>query len=74
MRWAEFLLLLIPLALGLLWWFGPRHLSRRAVVGALLLLAGYGAFLLHMGVGRAVIGSYHPARLVDGKIVPGGAP
>lgn len=73
MRWAEILLFAVPVVAATLWWFGPRHLSRRAVTLIVLALAFYAWLLLYLGEARRVQGVYQPARLDGGKVVPGNA-
>jgi hypothetical protein len=70
MRWMEFVLWAVPIAAAGLWWFGPRHFSRRAVAGALLLLALYMSLLWHLAGQRRIDGHYRPAHIENGRIVP----
>ncbi len=71
MRWAEAVLLCVPAVMLAIWWFGPRHFSRRAIAAAFVALAAYAALLLYLAEGRAITGAYQPARLQNGQIIPG---
>jgi hypothetical protein len=71
MRYADIALALIPIALLIAWAAGVRGLSPRGIVIALTLLACIGASLVWMGHERGFTGRYQPARLDDGRVVPG---
>jgi len=71
MRWEEASLWAVPVIALAIWWFGPRHFSRRAVTIAALLLCAYAYLLYYVGQHRVVHGPYLPARVIGGHIVGG---
>jgi MFS superfamily sulfate permease-like transporter len=77
LRWAEVLLFLAPFVVFLLWWRislggGP---SRIALAATLVGLVVFGAVLAWFGIDRSMgrHSTYVPARVEDGRIVPGHA-
>jgi hypothetical protein len=71
MRYAEYALLLIPLAILVAWIYGIRGLSVRGVLAFLLLFTVIGATLYFFGAHRVFSGTYVPAHLEGGRVVPG---
>jgi len=71
MRYAEFALLLIPLAILIAWVYGIRGLSVRGILAFLLLFAVIGFTLYLFGAHRVFNGTYVPAHLEGGRVVPG---
>lgn len=71
MRYAEYALLLIPLAIAAAWFYGIRGLSVRGLAAFLLLYGAIGGMLYWFGAERISQGVYVPAHLEGGKIVPG---
>jgi hypothetical protein len=71
MGYAEYALLLIPLAILVAWIYGIRGLSVRGVLAFLLLFTVIGATLYFFGAHRVFSGTYVPAHLEGGRVVPG---
>ncbi len=71
MRFAEYLLLLIPLGVVVAWLCGLRGLSRRGVAALFLLFALLAGTLYGIGDSRMFRGTYVPAHLQGTQIVPG---
>jgi uncharacterized iron-regulated membrane protein len=71
MRYAEYALLLIPVAVIVAWFYGIRGLSLRGVAAFLVLFAIVGGTLYLFGRHRVFNGTYVPAHLEGGRIVPG---
>jgi len=61
----------LPVLLIGAWFAGLRHASYRAFLGIAVLLAILGGALYWMSEDRAFTGHYNPARLRDGRVVPG---
>jgi hypothetical protein len=70
MRLVELFLMSLPLVLVLAWFLGARHGSFRALAVVACGLAALGGLLVWMGDHRSFSGSYRPAHLENGKIVP----
>ena len=72
MRYAEWALLMVPLAILIAWFYGVRGLSRRGIVTSVLGLLIIGLALFWMGEHRAVMGRYVPAQWQGGSdVLPG---
>ena len=71
MRYAEYALLLIPVAVIVAWFYGIRGLSVRGVAAFVLLFVVIGAALYLFGSERVFTGRYVPAHLEGGRVVPG---
>jgi hypothetical protein len=71
MRYAEYALLLIPVAVIAAWFYGIRGLSVRGVAAFALLFVVIGVSLYLFGSERVFTGSYVPAHLEGGRVVPG---
>jgi hypothetical protein len=72
MRFVELALMSLPLALVVAWVMGARHASYRGLAVIAVLLGVLGGVLFWMGDERGFLGVYTPARLQDGRVVPGG--
>jgi hypothetical protein len=72
MRFVELALMSLPLALLVAWFMGARHASYRGLAVIAVLLGVLGGVLFWMGDERAFVGAYVPARLLGGRVVPGG--
>ncbi|MBV9735643.1 MAG: hypothetical protein JO209_07010 [Acidisphaera sp.] len=74
-RLAELVLFLSPFAAYAVWWWLGRVAPSPAVLAVtFMFLAAFGAALAWFGVDRRLApGAYVPARLVDGRIIPGHA-
>ncbi len=73
MRFIELALMSLPLLLAVAWVMGARHASFRGLAVIACLLGVLGAVLFWMGGARGFTGLYAPARLQDGRVVPGPA-
>jgi hypothetical protein len=71
MRFAELALMSLPLVLLAAWLLGARHASFRGLAVIAGLLAMVGLLLFWLGGERGFTGHYTPARLQDGRVVPG---
>ncbi len=71
MRYAEFALLLIPVAVIIAWFYGIRGLSFKGVAAFVVLFVLIFGVLFLFGSHRVFSGSYVPAHLEGGKVVPG---
>ncbi len=69
MRYAEYALLLIPVAVIAAWFYGIRGLSVRGVAAFALLFVVIGVSLYLFGSERVFTGSYVPAHLEGGRVV-----
>ena len=72
MRFVEIALMALPLALVIAWFMGARHASYRGLAVIACVLAALGGTLIWMGDHRGFTGRYTPARLQDGRVLPGG--
>jgi hypothetical protein len=71
MRYAEFALLLIPAAVIIAWFYGIRGLSLKGVAAFVLMFVLVFGMLYLFGSRRVFSGSYVPAHLEGGRVVPG---
>jgi hypothetical protein len=71
MRYAEYALLLIPVAVIVAWFYGIRGLSLRGVAAFVVLFVVIFGALFLFGSERVFNGSYVPAHLEGGRVVPG---
>ncbi len=62
MRYAEWALLMVPVAIVVAWLYGVRGLSRRGIIASVVGLLVIGLGLFWMGEHRAVVGRYVPAQ------------
>jgi hypothetical protein len=70
-RFVELALMSLPVLLVIAWFMGARYASFRGLAVIAGLLALVGLLLFWMGGERGFTGSYRPARLQDGRVVPG---
>jgi fucose permease len=61
----------LPVVLAMAWLLGLRHASYRALMVLALCLAALGVALFWFGEQRSFTGAYTPARIENGKILPG---
>ena len=73
MRYTELALMSLPLLLAVAWLLGLRHASFRAFMLIALALAALGALLIVFGEERGFTGTYIPARLQNGHVLPSGS-
>jgi hypothetical protein len=71
MRYAEFALLLIPVAVIIAWFYGIRGLSVKGVAAFVLMFVLIFGVLFLFGNRRVFSGSYVPAHLEGSRVVPG---
>jgi hypothetical protein len=71
MRFVELALMSLPLLLVAAWFMGARHASFRGLGVIACALAVLGVLLFWMGDQRGFTGHYTPARLQDGRVLPG---
>jgi hypothetical protein len=71
MRYFEYALLLIPVAVIVAWFYGIRGLSLRGVAAFVVLFVVIFGLLFLFGNQRVFSGSYVPAHLEGGRVVPG---
>ena len=71
MRYAEYAMLLVPVAVVAAWFYGIRGLSLRGVAAFLALFAIVALLLFAFGTARVFNGKYVPAHLEGGRIVAG---
>jgi len=71
MRYAEFALLLIPVAVIIAWFYGIRGLSFKGVAAFVLMFALIFGMLFLIGSRRVFSGTYVPAHLEGSRVVPG---
>jgi hypothetical protein len=71
MRFIELALMSLPGVLLLAFLLGARHASLRAMAVAAACLAALGGALFWMGDQRGFTGHYTPAKLQDGRVIPG---
>jgi hypothetical protein len=69
MRYFEYALLLIPVAVVVAWFYGIRGLSVRGVAAFVVLFVVIGGALFLIGSERVFTGSYVPAHLEGGRVV-----
>ncbi len=72
MRIAELALMSLPVMLAIAWIMGARYASYRGLAVIVCVLAALGGVLFWMGDSRGFLGHYTPARLQDGRVMPGG--
>jgi hypothetical protein len=71
MRFVELALMSLPLLLVIAWFMGARYASFRGLAVIAGVLGVLGLLLFWMGGERGFTGGYRPARLQDGRVVPG---
>ena len=70
MRFAELALISLPVLLAAAWLMGLRHASFRVFMLMAVVLAGIGTTLVIFGEQRGFTGTYTPAKLQNGQVVP----